>query len=166
VYPVMKRLIGGTAVLLILTGLAYAYWTWKTASLSADGPRLDNLHISPPSRCQTVTISCDSGPPTYTAHGDVVVPNEPEMCFPRGDLFFSVRVSPRQYLQFSRCPTIAYEINRKGNVSRVQTLITSGSHDIDSIAVNAVKARRFTMPQHCFSCRMETRVDVDFELHN
>jgi TonB family protein len=84
------------------------------------------------------------------------------MCFPEGDLFFSVKVSPRQYLQYSGCPTIAYEIDKIGRVSRVQTLVSSGSRAIDSTAMDAVKARSFKMPQHCFSCRMETRVDVEF----
>ena len=149
-------------LVILLMGLVYTSRRLKVSSLSGDELRLAKLHVSPPPRCQGVTISCDSGSPTYTRHGDVEVPNVPEMCFPEGDLFFSIKVSPRQYLQYSSCPTISYDVDKRGQVSRVQTLISSGSREIDSIAMAAVKARSFKMPQHCFSCRMETRVDVEF----
>ena len=160
----MKGLLGATLAILGVVGLVYTYRTLNVSRLpKADGLSVRTLHVSPPPRCQGVTITCNSGRPTsYTRHGDVEVPNVPEMCFPEGDLFFSVKVSPKQYLQYSRCPTIAYEIDKTGRVSRVQTVASSGSREIDSIAMDVVKARSFTMPQHCNSCRMETRVEVDF----
>lgn len=159
----MRRLAALLAVLVILLiALAWESRTLKVSSLSADQLRPAKLRVGLPPSCQGVTISCNSGPPTYTRQGDIFVPNVAAMCFPEGDLFFSVKVNPRQYLQYSSCPTIAYLIDKTGRASRVRTLVSSGSHEIDSIAMDAVKARTFKMPQHCFSCRMETRVDVDF----
>lgn len=149
-------------LIILVIGLAYASQVLKVSSISNDELRPAKLHVSPPPHCREVTISCDAGHRTYARKGDALVPDVPEMCFPEGDLFFAVKVSPGQYLRYSSCPTIGYEIDKAGNVSRVQTLISSGSREIDSIAMDAVKARSFKMPQHCFSCRMRTRVDVDF----
>lgn len=158
----LQRLLLGVVSASLISVVACAHRVPMPLTLSPAELRLSKLQASPPPR-QHGTISCESGPTTYTRSGDVYIPDVPEEeCFPKGDFFVTARVSARQYVAQSRFPIIVYEIDKSGRVRSVGTLVSSGIQDVDAIAMNAARSRTFKMSRHCVSCRIETEVQLDF----
>ena len=97
--------------------------------------------------------------PRLIAGSDVSAPTM-TVCYPLGDLTFSIQASPREFLACKSAPIAASKITAGGQVRDVRILQSSGSKDLDAKISNLIASRTFA-PNKC-ECRAQTTVGVEF----